>query len=387
MVTGLMLLAGLAVVVVPRLLGEEATTYRLAVVGEAPEALTRQLDAAGRAADFQVRVLARSDAAAVEATVRDGDADVGLAGSGQGTTVYVGPDRAGPFPSIVAGAVTAGRTAQALVDAGLTPQQIATVQGTEPPRQVVVGRVDDRARAGVGFAVGIVLYIALLITGIGIATTVATEKATRVSEVLLSVLRPSQLLVGTVVGAGLLSLLQIAALAVPAGGSLLLSHRSDVPASAAPDIALAVLWFLLGLAVYAFVFAALAALVDKVTEVNGAIVPVQMLLIGAYLIAVVVTISSPTSPVSVAASLFPLTSPIVMPVRWASGLVPVWQLVASMVLAVATAVLLARFASLVYRRGVVRTGQRVKLREVLGREHAPSPGLVRPTRGQGSGRV
>jgi ABC-2 type transport system permease protein len=80
---------------------------------------------------------------------------------------------------------------------------------------------------------------------------------------------------------------------------------------------------------------------------------------------VTVTVSDPNSWASVAASLFPLSAPLVMPIRWASGLVPGWQLVLAMGVAAATAGLLALFASRIYARGLSRTGRRLKLREVL----------------------
>lgn len=66
-----------------------------------------------------------------------------------------------------------------------------------------------------------------------------------------------------------------------------------------------------------------------------------------------------------AASLFPLTAPIAMPVRWAGGLVPVWQLLLAMALTVGAAVLLVWMASAIYRRALVITGRRVKVTEVF----------------------
>jgi ABC-2 type transport system permease protein len=73
----------------------------------------------------------------------------------------------------------------------------------------------------------------------------------------------------------------------------------------------------------------------------------------------------PGSPLSIALSMFPLTSPMSMPTRWASGVVPDWQLVVSMLLAMGAAFVLAWFGSSVYRRALVVTGRRVTLREVL----------------------
>ncbi len=364
-VTGLMLLVGIAAVVIPRLFASGGTTYTLATVGQAPPALVAQLDALSRAGDFTITYDAAADAGAVASAVRDGTADAGIVEVGPATRVYVQRANAGTFPALVSGAVRATATVEALAASGLSPGQVAALQATPAPEQVVVGPVSDEGRAGVGFAVGIVLYIALLLAGTGIATTVATEKSTRISEVLLAVLRPTQLLVGTVLGSGLLVLIQIAAVAVPVGGSLLFASGSAIPTSAAPDIVLAVLWFVLGLALYAFVFAGLASLVDKVSEVGSALMPVNFLLVGSYLIAVTVVAVSPDGWVSVAASMFPPSAPLVMPVRWATGSVPVWQLVLSMGITLATAVVLAKLASGIYRRGVVRTGQRVSLGTAL----------------------
>lgn len=364
-VTALMLLAGIATVVLPRVFGGDGTTYTLATVGEPAPALVAQIDAAGAAGDFEVDYRSLGSPAAVEAAVRDGEADAGLTATGPSGTLFVGRHGVGTFPALVAGAVMAQSTAEALLAVGLNPEEIAQVQATSPPEQVAVGQVDDQGRAGVGFASGIVLYLALILAGTGIATTVATEKSTRVSEVLLAVLRPTQLLVGTVAGVGLLALVQIGALAVPVGVALAVSDSDVLPSAAAPDVALAVAWFVLGMCLYAFVFAALAALVDKVTEVNSALMPVNVVLVGSYMLAVVVVAAAPDEWVSVAASMFPLSAPLVMPVRWAGGGVPGWQLALSMLLTAATAVLLARVASVVYRRGVVRTGRRVSLRAVL----------------------
>jgi ABC-2 type transport system permease protein len=364
-VTVLLLLVGVAAVVVPRLLGTSGTEYTLATVGPAPPALVAQLEASAKAGDFTVHYNTVPDGAAVSKAVRDGKADAGLVVTGTTEQLFVRGSDFGPFPTLVSGAARAKGVVDALAASGLSPEQIAALQAVPAPKQVVVGPATDPKRAGVGFVVGIVLYLALILAGTSIATAVATEKSTRISEVLLAVLRPTQLLVGTVLGVGLLALLQISAVAIPAGVSLWTSHSSQLPTGAGPDIALAVAWFVLGLAVYAFLFAGLAALVDKVTEVNSAILPVNALLIGSYLIAISVVVGAPDGAVAVAASMFPLSAPLVMPVRWASGQVPGWELALSMTLTLATAVVLARLASIIYQRGVVRTGQRLKLRDVL----------------------
>jgi ABC-2 type transport system permease protein len=370
-ITVLMLLLGTAAVLLPRLLDSGPAQYRLAATPGTPAQIERVLAAAGQSAGFDVAVAQVPDAADAQAAVRDGEADAGLVAAPDSSTgaalLYVSATTAGTFPALVSQAVAAQATEQALADAGLTPEQIAVVQAVPPPQQVVVGRVADEGRAGLGFVVGIVLYLALILTGTTVASAVATEKTTRISEVLLAVLRPTQLLVGTVLGVGLLGLVQVVALGLPVLVGLLVGDGLDLPNAAAVDVVLALGWFVLGLALYAFVFAALATLVEKVSEVGAAVLPANALLIGSYLLAVTVTVVDPNAPLSVAASLFPLSAPMVMPIRWASGLVPPWELALAMALTAAAAVALALVASRIYARGLAMTGRRVKLREVLRR--------------------
>jgi ABC-2 type transport system permease protein len=280
-------------------------------------------------------------------------------------TLYVEQNGTGTFPVLVAQAVVVQETAAKLTAAGLTATQLTDLQNIRPPQQVPVGQVRDAGRAAIGLAVGIVLYLALTFAGSIIATTIATEKATRISEVLLAVLRPSQILAGNVVAVGAVTLLQLLVLATPLVVSLAVSQTAALPTVAATDIALAVAWFVLGFALYAFIFAATAALVDKIADVSTAILPVSLTLILSYLVTIFIVIDNPLSPLSTAASLFPITAPMAMPVRWASGEVPAYQLALSMLLTAGTAVLFVALASAIYRRAIVLTGRRVTLREVL----------------------
>ncbi len=365
-VTGLLLLLSVVGVVAPQVFDDANPTYTLATVGKAPPELVAALDGAGERADFAVTYVERADAGAVESAVRDGDATTGLADD----KLY-GSATAGSFPLVVTQVLVSLEISRQLTAAGLEPAQIARIQQVRPPEQVTIGPAQDESRAGVGFAVGIVLYIALVFAGNAIATNVAVEKSTRISEVLLAVVRPSQVLVGTVLAVGTATLIQLLVLAAPLGVAVRVTDTIGLPAVAAGDIALAVVWFVLGFALYAFLFAAAAALVNKVTEVSSAITPIIIVLVGGYLLGVTVVTADPGSGWSVAASLFPLTAPLSMPIRWASGAVPVYQLTLAMLLTAAAAVLMVLFASAIYRRALVITGRRVRLREVIGR-HTPS---------------
>ena len=362
-VTGLLLLLAVAAVVLPQVLGGKRTTYTLATVGTAPAAVVAVLDAAGTSADFRVKYVSREDQSGVRQAVHDGDATAGLAGQ----TLYTSATAGGTFPAVVAQAVLAVETSRRLTAAGLSPQQIAALQSVRPPTQVTVGRSDNQARAGVGFAVGVILFLALNFAGTAIATTVAMEKSTRISEVLLAVLRPTQVLVGTVAAIGTVTFAQLLVLAAPFAVAVQLTDNIGLPPVAATDIALAVAWFALGFVLYAFLFAAAAALVDKITEVSSAIMPVTIVLVTAYMLSITVVTADPSGPWSIALSIFPLTAPLAMPIRWASGTAPTYQLILAMALTAATAVLLAVIASSIYQRALLITGHRVKLRELTAR--------------------
>ena len=359
--TGLLLLLSLAAVTIPQIVSGGSTSYTIATIGKAPAGVVATLDAAGKSAGFTVTYASRQDEAAVRKAVHDGDATAGLAGG----TLYTSATSAGPFPAVVAQAVVTLETSRQLSKAGLSPRQVADLQSIRPPRQVVAGPVDNVGRVGVGVAVGIVLYLALTLAGTAIATTVAMEKSTRISEVLLAILRPSQVLVGTVMAVGTVTLGQLLVLATPLAVAVRVTDKIGVPAGAAGDIGFAVAWFVLGFALYAFLFAAAAALVNKVTEVNSAVLPVSMTLVASYIVALAVVAPNPSAGWSVAASMFPLSAPLVMPVRWASGQVPIYQLLLAMVLTAATAVLLVSVASSIYRRALLITGHRVRVREMI----------------------
>ena len=367
-VTGLLLVMAVAGITVPQLLGEDDTVYTLTTVGEADPELVQALGAAQAGQEFRLEFDERADRAAVREAVRDGETTAGLVGD----TLFTQERGDGTFPVLVAQAVVALESSARLADAGLTPAQVVEVQSVRPPQQVPVGAVADSERAGAGFLVGIVLYLAITFAGSGISTAVAQEKTSRISEVLLTTLRPSQALVGTVAATGMVTLLQLAVLTVPLAVAVRVNDSIGLPPVAAGDLALALVWFVLGFALYAFVFAASASVVDKVTEANSAIVPVMSVLVAAYLAAVTFVGQGPGTAGSVITSLFPFSAPIAMPIRWATGEVPVYQLVLAMVLTAATALLLVRLASAAYSRGLLITGRRAGVREVLGSGRAGS---------------
>jgi ABC-2 type transport system permease protein len=365
-------LGGVGVAVVPRLLSSDETPkYELAVVGAAPSGFEAALDAVGKVLELRVETEMFPDRAAAEAAVADDDVDAGLVwppGAAEGEdreppVLLQEPRTAAALLAAVSNAAVASSTTQRLEAAGVAPERAPTVLAA-PPRVETVETPATTGREGVGFAVVLFLYVAIITAGGQVATGVAVEKTNRIAEALLATVRASQLLAGKVVGIGVLSLIALLVVAVPAAVATATAGDLDIDPGAAGQIAAGVGWFVLGYGIYGCVYAALGALVDRQEEVNGAVSPITMALVGTYLLAVQAQ-SAPDSLLAVVTSLFPLTAPVVMPMRLAVTRVSLLELAVAVVGIVAGAAVLVRVGGTVYRRAIIRTGRRLKLRDVL----------------------
>jgi len=204
----------------------------------------------------------------------------------------------------------------------------------------------------------------ILIFGQFVAMGIVEEKQNRVVEVVLSRIRPAQLLVGKVLGIGALGLAQVLAIAAAAVVALTFIDLPDVSVTGigAEIIGSVIFWFLLGYTLYSFLYAALGATVSRQEDLQGAIIlPVFLILPGFFLAQVAGQF--PDGTLAFVGSLVPFWSPMVMPVRMAAGGVPWWQVAMSVLLVVLTIVVLVRVGARVYTGAVLRTGARVKLRE------------------------
>ena len=221
-------------------------------------------------------------------------------------------------------------------------------------------------RIAIAIAAGLLMYMSLMLVGQIVAQGVVEEKTSRVVELLLATIRPWQLLFGKVLGTGLLGLAQMgvpAIIGVAVGiatGSLNISLSASIGA-----VAWALLWYVIGFAIYAMVFAALGATVSRQEDVQGLTFPAVVPLIAAWVIGISVVPSNPGSPLVAWLSMLPPFAPVLMPMRIAMGVAPLWQILLSAVLAVGFAFLLLRLAARIYRNSVLRSGSRVPLREAL----------------------
>lgn len=224
---------------------------------------------------------------------------------------------------------------------------------------------DSDAAFYVPYGTMMVFYFVLIMTASLLLSSVSNEKKNRTMEVLLVSVNPRQMLTGKIVGLGILGLLQMVIWSGTAYGLVSMSGRT---LNLAVDIVLppellvwAIVFFLLGYAVYASLMAGLGALVPSMKEASQSVMLVIWpLLIPMFLI--VVIIEQPASALAVGLSLFPLTAPIAMLTRMAAVAVPWWQPAAAAVLMLATAVLVVRSVAGMFRAQILLSGQPVTAR-------------------------
>ncbi|GAB1515326.1 ABC transporter permease [Actinophytocola sp. KF-1] len=217
-----------------------------------------------------------------------------------------------------------------------------------------------------GIVAGILIYMSLLLNGQMVAQGVVEEKSSRVVELLLSTIRPWQLMAGKVLGIGFVGLVQMV---VVGGGGIAAALALDVlsisVSAAIGTVVWLIVWYLLGFVMYSLAFAALGALVSRQEDVGGVTTPALMFVIVGYVIGISVLPSEPDNTLAEVLSVIPVFAPTLMPMRLAMGGVPVWEAVVSVGLVVVLIPLLVWLAGRIYANAVMRSGGKVKLRDAM----------------------
>ena len=219
----------------------------------------------------------------------------------------------------------------------------------------------------------VVLFFGISVFGQMVLTGVLEEKASRVVEVLLARIPPRALLAGKIAGIGLLGLAQIGVTALAALVAAAAVRSAGVPAVRGPVLAWALVWFVLGYALYATVYGALGSLGSRVEDAQAVAGPVTIVMVVAYF-ASFATIGQPGSVFARAISYFPLTAPMAMPGRIAMGAAAWWEPVIAAVLTLAAIAGLVQLAGRVYTRAILHSGPALSLRDIWRDKAASGPG-------------
>lgn len=248
-----------------------------------------------------------------------------------------------------------------------------------------------------GGIMGLVMYMSVLIYGMMIFRSVMEEKTSRIVEVIISSVKPFQLMLGKIIGVGAVGLTQfliwgVLMVGISLGvGSMMgadasrvsqMPNNTGVNAEQVEQISksanfmlelqsqnwalilpLFFIFFVLGYLMYSSLFAAVGSAVgDDAGESQSLTLPITIPIILAIYI-MMTAIRAPESSLAVWSSIFPLFSPIVMPARLPFN-PPIWQIALSLILLIATVLALVWLAGRIYRVGILMYGKKVTLKEL-----------------------
>lgn len=240
----------------------------------------------------------------------------------------------------------------------------------------------------IGMMFTILIYMFILLYGNMVMQAVLEEKKSRVVEVMVSSVKPVNLLIGKIVGIGLVGLTQLAVWIIMtsvlfAGVSLFItnpeqaiaisSDMNDFNVESIMNSVMSINWlelivyfllyFIGGYVLYASIFAMFASAVDSEEDTSQFMTPVTLTIVFAFF-AGFYSVSNPDGPLAFWTSLIPFTSPIVMMVRIPFG-IPFWEILLSLVLLYGTFLLISILAGKIYRVGILMYGKRPSIKEMV----------------------
>ncbi|HEU5350750.1 MAG TPA: ABC transporter permease [Terracidiphilus sp.] len=221
-----------------------------------------------------------------------------------------------------------------------------------------------------GYVMAILLSMTTMIYGMNVARSIIQEKTSRIFEVMLSISKPSDLLAGKLIGVAAVGLTQIGIWLV-AGAVILFSPFAQ--AMLTGQLAVHFTWteailfpvyFLLGYLLYSSLFAGLAATCETEQELQM-YMPLAAAPTWLSFALILVVINDSNSIWSIAASLFPPTAPVIMFLRMAAEIPPLWQFAVSIGLLIVSIVAVLWFSTRLYRVGILMYGKRATVPELL----------------------
>ena len=255
--------------------------------------------------------------------------------------------------------------------------------------------VDSRAEInlGLGAAFAFFIYLFIFLYGVQVMRGVMEEKTNRIVEIIISSVKPFQLMMGKIIGIALVGLTQFLIWVVlslllmvlvsssfsaqfaemsqnvPQNSSGILSKMAPLidlffSASLVYFLLIFVFYFMFGYLLYSSMFAAIGSAVDSESDTQQFMLPVTLPLIISFASAFSILSTDPHGSMATFMSIFPLTSPIIMMVRIPFN-PPIWQVALSMISLIAAFILLTWLAGRIYRVGILMTGKKPTYKELF----------------------
>ncbi len=327
----------------------------------------------------------------------------------QGTVFYTKESSSSEILSALEGVFQDRLREENLREIGVSPKEYASINSafalnTETFKGEKSIKGVNEIKAIIGGAFGYLIMMFIIIYGGFVMRSVIEEKTSRIIEVIISSVKPFQLMLGKIIGTSLAGITQFVIWVVSGlilmlvafaifgiDPNILVEGQNVVPGvdtSISTEgemfevyfkevlklpwlllIFFFIIYFLLGYLIYSSIYAAIGAAVDNETDTQQFIFPVIIPLMLAIYVGFFSVFSNPHGPIAVGFSLFPLTSPIVMLMRLPSGIgeggVALWQLILSILILVITFVAIVWFAAKIYRIGILMYGKKPSYKEIF----------------------
>jgi len=357
-----------AVIIVPPLLGGGPDEFNIGVVGQGNDAIVTaalSLATAGddpdEPASVVVNTIPLESREAAIAALEAGDVDAVLVNGEEVIVESIGFGGSSVHSYLQQGAAAVALE-ELVTEGGETAAEVIAVLTSEPLETTTLSGDDEGgSQFIVAYAGLLLLYLAVLLYGSWILTGVTEEKSSRVVEVLLSALKPWQLLGGKILGIGLLGIGQFT-LTILAAVIALQYTDFEIPDLDPLIIANLVLWFVLGFLLFAVLFGAAGSLASRAEDAQSVSLPMSMIAVVGFFVSTA-ALENPEGTAAVIGTFVPVTAPFVVPVRVALDAIPLWQFVASVAITIVTIIVLVRIAGRIYSGGLLRYGGRVGFRE------------------------
>ena len=285
----------------------------------------------------------------------------------------------GALQRTVRQAVLLERLTRAGIDPSLMMASVKPV--TMTTERVSEGKVTGQSGAAsfaIAYAMSFILYMALLMYGVQVMTSTVEEKTNRINEVLISSLRPFELMLGKVLGVGSVGLLQLgiwvgtaylltsqrAAIGKLLGASPEAVTAMPIPVLPGELLVVFLLFFTLGFFFYAAAYAAVGSTCNTVQETQQASLPVTLFVIVGLML-MFRLLDDPNGQFGRILSLVPPFAPFVTPVRYSLSPLPLSELLASVAMMVLGVLAMAWVAGRIYRVGILMYGKRATFGEMF----------------------
>ncbi len=357
----------LAGTVVGSIIASKEDSTKVAVAGGA-EQLPTALTAAGDKFNKSITI-SSTTAAAARAGVEDGTTDLAVIAETDGSfTVVTEKDLGGEMQAVVDLAAQQIGLDRALAAQNVDASQFATDSAGASIAVDVLdpSDPDKNERLALAYIAVLLLFFTVYLYGLYVAMGVVEEKSSRVVELLLSTIKPLHLLLGKVIGIGAVGLIQVVLFGGVGVAAGLATDLITVTGTAFTLLGFVVVWYVLGFAFFALLYAALGSLVSRQEDVNAATMPLSLAAFAMFF-AAQSALSDPSATWINTLAWIPPFSSTIMPMRVAAGVTNPFEMVATIVIMLATIAGAAVFAARVYENSVLNTGGRQSLKSALNR--------------------